>query len=36
MSSLEIKIKTLRIIVMLLNAILLTLPLLSKGDKYEE
>lgn len=36
MTGLEIKIKILRIIVMLLNAILLTLPLLSKGSKYEE
>lgn len=36
MSSLEIKIKILRIIFMLLNAILLTLSLLSKGSKYEE
>lgn len=35
MSDLEIRIKIFRIIIMLLNAILLTLPLLSKGAKHE-
>lgn len=36
MTGLEIKIKILRLIFMSLNAILLTLPLLSKGAKYEQ
>lgn len=36
MNSLEIKIKYLRIIFMLLNAILLTLRLTYKGDNYEQ